>query len=122
MPEFAHPVEAELAMLLDEHGIRWEYEPHRFAIDGGEFVPDFYLPDVGVYVECTVGNGRRLQRKRRKAKLAQARHGIIVGVLDRSDFERLGALVDERTSGGEADAFRDLRVGDRPSRSPTASN
>jgi hypothetical protein len=102
--DFAHPVEAELAALLEEHGIRWEYEPHRFEIEGGEFVPDFYLPDVGVYVECTVGNGRRLQRKRRKAKLARERYGIIVGVLDRRDFERLDVLWVDVDDGGETGA------------------
>jgi hypothetical protein len=85
---FAHPVEAELAALLDEQGIRWSYEPHRFRLADGEFVPDFYLPDIGVYVECTVAEQRRTTRKNRKARLAAERYGIIVSVLDRRDFER----------------------------------
>ena len=87
-PPFAHPVEAQLAALLDEHGIRWEYEQHRFPLEHGEFVPDFFLPDVGVYVECTVARQRHVTRKNRKAREARERHGIIVNVLYRRDFER----------------------------------
>ena len=85
---FAHPVEAELAALLDANGIRWEYEPHRFALEHGEFVPDFYLPDVDVYVECTVAQQRHVTRKNRKAREARERYGIIVNLLYRRDFER----------------------------------
>jgi hypothetical protein len=85
---FAHPIEAELAALLDEHGIRWSYEPHRFRLDEGEFVPDFYLSDLGVYVECTVARARRTTRKNSKARKARERYGIIVNVLGRDDFER----------------------------------
>jgi hypothetical protein len=101
MASFAHPVEAELAALLDAHGIRWEYEPHRFRIGRGEFVPDFFLPDVGVYVECTVGLGRALTRKRRKARAARELYGVIVNVLDRRDLERLEILRVDVDDGGE---------------------
>jgi hypothetical protein len=87
-PRFAHPVEAELAALLDEHGIRWEYERHRFPLEHGEFVPDFYLPDVGVYLECTVAKQKHVTRKNRKAREASELHGIIVNLLYRRDFER----------------------------------
>jgi hypothetical protein len=108
---FMHPIEGEFAALLDRHGIRWAYEPHRFPLEDGEFVPDFFLPDVGVYVECTVGNGRHVTRKNRKARLAAERHGIIANVLGRSDFERfvaefgldseaLGVDVDDRGQPG----------------------
>lgn len=59
--EFAHPVEPELARLYDQHGIAWEYEPHTFVLERDAegrvreaFTPDFFLPALGVYVECTM--------------------------------------------------------------------
>jgi hypothetical protein len=88
---FAHPIEAELASLLDAHGIRWLYEPHDFRLAHGSFVPDFFLPDIGIYVECTVAGPRRVTRKRAKAREAHERYGAIVNVLDRRDFARFAA-------------------------------
>ncbi|HET7743358.1 MAG TPA: hypothetical protein VFK76_01330, partial [Gaiellaceae bacterium] len=59
--DFAHPVEREFARVLDAHGIAWLYEPHTFVLERDErgrireaFAPDFYLPDLDLYVECTV--------------------------------------------------------------------
>jgi hypothetical protein len=85
---FAHPIESEFARLLERNGIAWEYEPHRFALTHGEFVPDFYLPEIGVYVEVTIARQRNVTRKNRKVREARERHGIIVNVLYRGDFER----------------------------------
>jgi hypothetical protein len=33
MPDFAHPIERELARLFDEHGIAWEYGPRTFVLE-----------------------------------------------------------------------------------------
>jgi hypothetical protein len=93
---FAHPVERELARLFDEHGVRWEYEPHTFVLernpDGSvheAFTPDFFLPELGVYVECTVMRATLGSRKRRKVRKARERRGLTVEVLGARDFERL---------------------------------
>jgi hypoxanthine phosphoribosyltransferase len=96
-PRFAHPVEAEIARIFDEHGIAWEYEPHTFVLErNGDgtvheaFTPDFFLPDFGVYVECTVMRHSLMGRKRRKAR--KARHlGLNVEVLCRRDIETLAS-------------------------------
>ena len=92
---FAHPVERELARIFDAHGIAWQYEPHLFVLerngDGSvheAFAPDFYLPDLGLYVECTVMRQRLTRRKRRKVQKAR-RAGIQVLILFRRDIERL---------------------------------
>jgi hypothetical protein len=85
---FAHRAEEELATLLDEHGVSWQYEPHRFQLRQGEFVPDFFLPEIGVYVECTVANRRHVTRKNAKAREVWEVYGVIVTVLYRRDFER----------------------------------
>ena len=57
---FAHASEAEMARILDFYDVRWAYEPHTFPIlwnlDGAvveSFSPDFYLPDLDLYLEMT---------------------------------------------------------------------
>jgi hypothetical protein len=57
---FAHASEAEMSRILDFYAVRWEYEPHTFPIlwnlDGDvveSFSPDFYLPDLDLYLEMT---------------------------------------------------------------------
>lgn len=93
---FAHPVEEALAEVLDEHGIVWLYEPHTFPLERGAdgsvvagFTPDFYLPDVGIYLECTVARRRLTTLKRRKARAARRLHGITVEIVYRDDLERI---------------------------------
>lgn len=94
---FAHPVEEEIARIFDEHGIAWEYEPHTFVlernVDGTvheAFTPDFFLPELGVYIECTVMRHGLMGRKRRKARKAQSL-GVNVEVLCRRDIETLAS-------------------------------
>jgi hypothetical protein len=72
---FAHASEAELARILDYYGVRWEYEPRTFPImwslDGKvveSFSPDFYLPDMNVYVELTTLKQTLVRRKNRKLR------------------------------------------------------
>ncbi len=93
---FAHPVERELARLLDQLGVAWAYEPHTFVLerdgDGNvreAFTPDFFLPELGVYLECTVMRQALTTRKRRKARKVRERTGAIVEILLKRDFDRL---------------------------------
>lgn len=74
-PEFAHESEEELARLLDFYGIRWEYEPRSFPLEWDEtgrvlesFNPDFYLPDVDLYIELTTLKQSLVTRKNRKIR------------------------------------------------------
>jgi hypothetical protein len=101
---FAHPIERELARLYDEHGIAWEYEPHTIVLergaDGGvreAFTPDFYLPDLDIYVECTVMRQRLTSRKQRKVRRACEQSGATIQILFRRDFERLAERWNLRT-------------------------
>ena len=96
-PSFGHAVERALAEALDAHGIRWEHEPHLFVLATDErgrvaeaIAPDFYLPDLDVYVECTVM--REVTRKNRKVRKLRALYGVEVALLARRDFERLRDL------------------------------
>jgi hypoxanthine phosphoribosyltransferase len=93
-PVFAHGSEREVAALLDEAGIPWLYEPTTFVLEeaGGRivegFTPDFYLPDAGVYLECTTAKQSLVTRKNRKIRKLRAR-GEMVTVLYRRDLEPL---------------------------------
>lgn len=97
MSDFAHPVEREIARIFDEHGIAWEYEPRTFVLESDPdgtireaFTPDFYLPGLDIYVECTVMRDGLMSRKRRKARKAR-KLGVTVEVLGRRDIARLAA-------------------------------
>jgi hypothetical protein len=72
---FAHASEAELARILDFYQVRWEYEPHVFPIlwdlAGNvleSFAPDFYLPDIDLFVELTTLQQRLVRKKNRKVR------------------------------------------------------
>ena len=95
-PRFAHPVERALSGVLDELGVRWRYEPHTFVLGrhpsgsvSAAFTPDFYLPDLDLYLECSVARTGLLRRKRRKIEATQRRYGVVVHLVRRSDFETL---------------------------------
>ena len=72
---FAHASEAELARILDFYGVRWSYEPDTYPIgwnlDGDvveSFSPDFYLPDLELYVELTTLKQKLVRKKNRKLR------------------------------------------------------
>ena len=74
-PRFAHASEAELARILDYYGVAWQYEPRTFPIqwnpDGKvvePFAPDFYLPELELYVELTTLKQSLVRRKNRKLR------------------------------------------------------
>jgi hypothetical protein len=72
---FAHASEAEFARILDYYQVRWEYEPRSFPImwtlEGKvieSFAPDFYLPDMDLYVEMTTLKQTLVRKKNRKLR------------------------------------------------------
>jgi len=96
-PPFAHPVESALAQLLDAHGVAWEYEPHELVLRQDEdgtvreaITPDFYLPEIGSYVECTVMRQCGTTRKNRKVRTAQELHDVVITILYKRDLKKLG--------------------------------
>lgn len=48
---FRSRLEARWAVFFDAAGEKYEYEPDSFMLDGIGYVPDFYLPDLDLYVE-----------------------------------------------------------------------
>lgn len=99
---FAHPSEERFARVLDFYRLRWQYEPHTYPVSrdasgrvAESFTPDFWLPDLGVYVELTTLRQSLVTRKNRK--LRRFRHlypDKPVMLLYRSDLERLMAKYD----------------------------
>jgi len=94
---FAHASEAELARILDYYGVRWEYEPRTFPIMWGldgkvieSFSPDFYLPDLNIYVELTTLKQSLVRRKNRKLRrLRELYPDIRVKLFYGKDFRAL---------------------------------
>ena len=96
-PAFAHASEAELARILDFYEVAWEYEPHTFPIlydrDGAvleSFSPDFYLPDLDLYIELTTLKQRLVRKKNRKLRrLRDLYPGLRIKLLYARDFRAL---------------------------------
>ncbi|MCW6003907.1 hypothetical protein K1W54_04825 [Micromonospora sp. CPCC 205371] len=49
--------EARWAVFFDHLDLRWDYEPERYTLGtvGGTYLPDFYLPDIGLFAEIKPG-------------------------------------------------------------------
>jgi hypoxanthine phosphoribosyltransferase len=96
-PRFAHASEAELARILDYYGVTWQYEPRTFPIqwnpDGKvveSFSPDFYLPELDLYVELTTLKQSLVRRKNRKLRrLRELYPDIRVKLFYGKDFRAL---------------------------------
>ncbi len=74
-PAFAHASEAEMSRILDYYGVRWAYEPDVFPILWNmrgdvleSFSPDFYLPDLELYLELTTLRQKLARKKNRKLR------------------------------------------------------
>ena len=74
---FAHYSEKIFSEHLDLFNIQWIYEPISFPLKWGSgaikmmFTPDFYLPELDVYVEITTMNQNLITKKQKKLKLAK---------------------------------------------------
>ena len=96
-PRFAHQSEAELARILDYYGVAWRYEPVTFPIswnaDGAvveSFAPDFYLPEIDLFVELTTLKQSLVRKKNRKLRhLRQLYPEIRVKLFYARDFKAL---------------------------------
>lgn len=94
---FAHASEAEFARILDFYQVEWAYEPHVFPIlwdlDGNvleSFAPDFYLPDLEIFVELTTLQQRLVRKKNRKVRrLRELYPGLRIKLFYARDFRAL---------------------------------
>lgn len=95
-PSFAHSSEKEFASLLDFYRIEWLYEPRSFLLQWEKnranemFTPDFYLPELDIYVELTTLKQKHLSDKNRKVRrLKQLQPEVNVKLLNKKDYLRL---------------------------------
>jgi hypothetical protein len=94
---FAHASEAELARILDYYQVAWEYEPRSFPIlwnlEGAvveSFAPDFYLPELDLYVELTTLRQSLVRKKNRKLRrLRELYPSVRIKLLYGKDFRAL---------------------------------
>lgn len=96
-----------MARILDFYAVRWEYEPDTFPIlwnmEGDvveSFSPDFYLPDLDLYLEMTTLRQKLVRKKNRKLRrLRELYPGVNIKLFYARDFRALmlkygkGALV-----------------------------
>lgn len=115
---FRSRLEARWAVVLDAMGLRWQYEPEGFELDGGvRYLPDFYLPDREMWLEIKPEGafGRCSEAWGKAVLLASALAGVgdwtTVGVLD--GLTGNGWLFDGmcRVDFGNRDNYLDLPVG-----------
>lgn len=120
-----------MARILDFYTVRWEYEPATFPIlwnmDGDvveSFSPDFFLPDLDLYLEMTTLRQKLVRKKNRKLRrLRELYPGINIKLFYARDFRALmlkygkGALVPGLSgTPGQVSA----PYGERPARRPEA--
>lgn len=94
---FAHRSEAEFARILDFYGIRWEYEPRSFPLEWDargrvieSFNPDFYLPEVDLFIELTTLKQSLVTKKNRKIRrLRELYPNVNVKIFYGRDFRQL---------------------------------
>ena len=94
---FAHESEKEFARILDFYRIKWEYEPKTFTLEWGRdevpkksFTPDFYLPDLDLYIELTTLNQKLVTKKNGKIKkLKELYPDINIKLFYKKDYNSL---------------------------------
>lgn len=106
-PRFVTDSERECAELLDFYDIAWEYEPITFVLetDPGDgrvteaFRPDFYLPELNLFLEVTEMRQELTTRKNRKVrKLRQRYPDVNVRLFYKRDIEALGQKLRSRAA------------------------
>ena len=93
---FSHPSEEEFAKLLDFYRIEWLYEPRTFPVAWLDnkitemFTPDFYLPELDLYVELTTLKQSLITEKNRKLRQLRINYPEInIKLLNKSDYFKL---------------------------------
>jgi hypoxanthine phosphoribosyltransferase len=96
---FAHNSEREFAGILDFYQIEWQYEPRAFHLQWDEnghptesFTPDFYLPELDLFIELTTLRQSLVTKKNRKLRrLRELYPDINIKLFYNRDFKSLMA-------------------------------
>jgi cytidylate kinase len=109
LPEFAHASEREFARVMDFYRIRWQYEPRTFPIEWDEaknvvsaFTPDFYLPDLDLFIELTTMKQSLVTKKNRKVRLLRQLYpDVNIKILYERDYTSLSVKYGLKGGTGE---------------------
>lgn len=71
--------ELAVATFLDAAGIAWEYEPRRFTLADRTYLPDFWLPTMGVFWEVKGWMHARHEETIRQFRAMQPIPLIVIG-------------------------------------------
>ena len=101
-PRFATPTELDAARILDYYRVPWEYEPRTFILERDPqgniveaFTPDFYLPELDLYIEVTQMKQSLVTTKNRKVRRLREQHPEIrIKLLYKHDFIQLAKKYD----------------------------
>ncbi len=95
---FGHPSEAEFARLLDFYQVEWLYEPRSFPLSSQDdritemFTPDFYLPEIDLYIELTTARQSLITGKNHKVRMLKELYpDISIKLLNKGDYLKLFA-------------------------------
>jgi hypothetical protein len=94
---FANESEREFARILDFYKIKWQYEPKTFPLEFDNegiavlsFSPDFYLPDLDLFIELTTLNQNLVTKKNKKIrKLRELYPYINIKLFYKKDYDSL---------------------------------
>jgi hypoxanthine phosphoribosyltransferase len=96
MNGYAHEYEERFAEILDTFEIEYQYEPITFIIQqngNGEikkgFTPDFYLPEINLYVEITSMHSNGCNRKNRKIAAIKELHNVDTILLKKPKINKI---------------------------------
>lgn len=120
---FAHSSEEDFSKLLDFYCIEWLYEPRSFPLrwEGEKiaemFTPDFYLPELDLYVELTTLKQNLITEKNRKLRqLKELYPEVNIRLLTKSDFLKLlakygyGPLGEAKVEGVDRVLYNHARI------------
>lgn len=96
-PTFATETELEAARILEYYRLPWCYEPRTFILEQDEkgnileaFTPDFYLPELDLFIEVTQMKQSLVTAKNRKMrKLREKYPDVQIKLLYKKDFLQL---------------------------------
>lgn len=75
--KFRSRLEARWAVFFDNAGIKYEYEPEGFQLNGVWYLPDFYLPWFHAYVEIKPSNSEDKKDAIKKLEMLFEKENVV---------------------------------------------
>lgn len=98
---FRSRLEARWAVFFDAMKWRWEYEKEGFNIDGLNYLPDFWLPDVNSFVEVKPYDPKGIELQKIKALAKSKRVIVATGTPEAVPYLMYGYDSEDDEGGGD---------------------